>query len=156
MKTKKIILITLITIGSFTSCSKVADAVLEEATPLSSSDFVTEAKIDNTIDDVSNLVQEQYGAQATEKMTGKSTVSITGPTTSWSINTTTNTVTRTVDYGTTGYTLSNGNIVTGKIIMTFLKDFIFTTGVAKTITYSLVNFTHNGNTITGSKSLTIT
>lgn len=156
MKTKKIILGSLIILSSFTNCSKVADAVLEEATStsLSSSDFVTEAKIDNTIDDVSNLVQEQYGVQAVTP-TGKPSVSITGPTISWSIDIATNTVTRTIDYG-TGYTLANGNIVAGKIIMTFLKDFIFTTGVAKTINYSLVNFTHNGNTITGSRNLTIT
>ena len=64
MKTKKIILITLITVGTFISCSKVADAVLEEATPLTSSDLITEANIDSTIDDISNLVQDQYGVQA--------------------------------------------------------------------------------------------
>ena len=154
MKKTTKIFSALIILGLFTNCSKVVDGVLEEATPLTSSDFITEAKIDNTIDDVSNLVQEQYATQIIETKKTTQALANAKPTTTWSISTTTNTITRTIDYG-TGYNLNNGNKVTGKIIMTFLKDFDLSNGVARTINYSLENFTHNGNTITGSKNLTI-
>ena len=160
MKTKKIILITLITVGTFISCSKVADAVLEEATPLTSSDLITEANIDSTIDDISNLVQDQYGVQAL--LASKPSVSIIAAHTSIlpSCATATgvlkdNTYTRTIDFGTTGCVLNNGNTIKGKIIMTFTKEFDLSNGVVRTINYSLVNFYHNGNLVVGDKSITI-
>ena len=57
----------------------------------------------------------------------------------------------TLDYGTTGTTLANGNIVKGKIIALVntrmnLKN--------STRTISLVGFSENGNTIKGSKTIT--
>lgn len=165
MKTKKIILGTLLALGVFVSCDKAKEALLDEAaTQITAADLMTEANIDSSIDDISNLVQDQYAVQAITP-TGKSaaaavpvvpTILPTCATTSWSINTVTNTLTRTIDFGTTGCALNNGNVVKGKIIMTFLKDFDFKDGAVKTVNYSLEKFYHNGNLVTGNKLLTIT
>ena len=57
----------------------------------------------------------------------------------------------TLDYGTTGTTLANGNIVKGKIIAIVNTRMILKNS---TRTISLVNFSENGNIIKGSKKIT--
>jgi len=64
---------------------------------------------------------------------------------------TNDTWTRTIDFGTQGCALPNGNIVKGKIIISFSKN--FTTPI-RTITYKLEGFYHNDKLIEGSKTIT--
>ena len=61
------------------------------------------------------------------------------------------TVTKTADFGTTGCVLNNGNIVSGKIITSFVFQ---PTAISHTITYTLDNFKHNGINFNGTKTIT--
>ena len=61
-------------------------------------------------------------------------------------------VTKTIDFG-TGCTLSNNNVVSGKIIITFTYQ---PTATSHTVNYSFVNFYHNNIKIEGDKSFTRT
>jgi hypothetical protein len=57
----------------------------------------------------------------------------------------------TLDYGTTGTTLANGNIVKGKIIAFVNTDMKLNNSIRK---ISLVDFSENGDSIKGSKTIT--
>jgi hypothetical protein len=60
-------------------------------------------------------------------------------------------VTKTIDFGTTGCTLNNGNVVRGKIIITFVYQ---PDATSHTITYSFDNFYHNNIKFEGTKTFT--
>ncbi len=60
-------------------------------------------------------------------------------------------VTKTIDFGTTGCTLNNGNIVKGKIIISFVYQ---PTAVSHTVTYTFDNFYHNNIKFVGTKTFT--
>lgn len=60
-------------------------------------------------------------------------------------------VTKTIDFGTTGCTLNNGNVVRGKIIISFVFQ---PTAVSHTVTYTFDNFYHNNIKFVGSKTFT--
>ena len=60
-------------------------------------------------------------------------------------------VTKTIDFGTTGCTLNNGNVVRGKIIITFVYQ---PDATSHTVTYSFDNFYHNNIKFEGTKTFT--
>jgi hypothetical protein len=60
-------------------------------------------------------------------------------------------VTKTIDFGTTGCTLNNGNMVRGKIIITFVYQ---PNATSHTITYTFDNFYHNNIQFEGTKTFT--
>jgi hypothetical protein len=60
-------------------------------------------------------------------------------------------VTKTIDFGTTGCTLNNGNVVRGKIIISFVFQ---PTAVSHTVTYTFDNFYHNNIKFVGTKTFT--
>lgn len=60
-------------------------------------------------------------------------------------------ITKTIDFGTTGCTLFNGNIVKGKIIISFVYD---PNATSHTINYQFENFYHNNIKFDGNKSFT--
>lgn len=60
-------------------------------------------------------------------------------------------VTKTIDFGTTGCQLNNGNIVKGKIIISFVFQ---PTAVSHTVTYTFDNFYHNNIKFVGTKTFT--
>ncbi len=60
-------------------------------------------------------------------------------------------VTKTIDFGTTGCTLNNGNVVRGKIIINFVFQ---PTAVSHTVTYTFDNFYHNNIKYEGTKTFT--
>lgn len=64
---------------------------------------------------------------------------------------TNDTWTRTIDFGTQGCTLPNGNVLKGKIIISFSKNFATP---MRTISYKLEGFYHNDKLIEGSKTIT--
>jgi hypothetical protein len=151
MKTKILLFTTLLSITFFIGCN-TNEPVNQTSAAISTDIVVTNSDIDASIDDVSIIAEDQFDMQ--KSMTAKTSigrVSILPPCAIITTVLTNDTWTRTIDFGSQGCALHNGNIVKGKIIISFTKD--FTTPI-KTITYSLVGFYHNGKLIEGTKTLT--
>ena len=124
-----------------------------------------EAGVNLASDDVSDVVEGQYDATMQNDVAGRSAESAT--TTSnlpacatvsripaFGIVLTPGTaVTKTIDFGTTGCPMANGNVLKGKIIITFTYN---PGATSHTINYEFVDFYHNAIKITGSKSFTRT
>ena len=105
--------------------------------------------IDNELDTyVSDSFLNNYIDSTSTKIL---TIKTAGPTITIDKPNTVYPKTFTLDYGTTGTTLANGNILKGKIIA-FVKTRMKLKNSTRTI--SLVNFSENGNTIKGSKKIT--
>lgn len=151
MKTKILLFATLLSITFFIGCN-TNEPVNQVTAAITTDVAVTNSDIDASIDDVSIIAEDQFDMQ--KSMTVKTSVgmvSMLPPCATVTTVLTSDTWTRTVDFGTQGCTLHNGNIVKGKIIISFTKD--FTTPI-KTITYTLVGFYHNGKLIEGTKTIT--
>jgi hypothetical protein len=116
-----------------------------------SSDAKTSAQIDVITDDVANIIEDQYNQQSS---TGRSamdaqdaapflpdcaTVTTVASGNSWQ---------RTVDFGTTGCTMNNGNILKGKIIINGNTNF---EQQSQTINYTFQNFYHNNRHVEGNR-----
>ena len=142
-------ILSLIAVASvvFTSCTKDEN----NSKPLTAADILAENRIDATIDDISTLIENQYLTQ--EAIAGKQTApaSALPPCAVVTVDRTFTSWTRTVDFGTTGCELANGNIFRGKIIMHFSTDF---DTLNTTISYSFDDFYHNDDHIVGDKTMT--
>jgi hypothetical protein len=153
MKTKILLFASLLSITLFISCNsnEPVDASATSTT-ITADDVVVNSEIDATIDDLSIIAEDQFDMQksATAKTSG-GMVSMLPTCATITTVLTNDTWTRTIDFGTQGCALPNGNIVKGKIIISFSKN--FTTPI-KTISYSLVGFYHNGKLIEGTKTIT--
>lgn len=129
---------------------------------ISAEDAKASAKIDAMNDDVSSIVEEQetmtYDNPASDKTADltpsqlSECATITRVPAFGTAPTVGQTVTKTIDFG-TGCTLNSGNIVSGKIIITFVFD---PGATSHTINYSFDNFTHNGIAFNGNKTFTRT
>lgn len=140
------------------SCNKDDDETMmtaEEAT--------INAKMDIANDDVADIVEEQEASTYSNSVSGKteelsnSTLSTCAtisrvPAFGTAITPGTQ-VTKTIDFGAVGCILNNGNVVTGKIIISFVYQPDATT---HTINYTFDNFYHNGIRFVGSKLFTRT
>ncbi|MBC7523763.1 MAG: hypothetical protein H7239_04930 [Flavobacterium sp.] len=162
MKTRILIVATafvLMTVG----CSKKESS----GNSFTSDEAAVNSKIDLSNDDVSNIVDDQFTAtmdNSTGKNGGIETASTAVqnlpacatvtrlPALGTSITAGT-LVTKTIDFGTTGCPLANGNILKGKIIMTFTYE---PTATSHTINYQFIDFYHNAIKIEGNKSFTRT
>ncbi len=118
------------------------------------------AKIDLANDDVSSIVESEEAATYANSSNGKSmeVASVSYPIITRSPAfgtppTVGQTVTKTIDYGTTGVTLANGNVLKGIINISFVYD---PTATSHTITYSFLNFYHNAIKFDGNKTFTRT
>ncbi|MDI1316436.1 hypothetical protein [Flavobacterium sp.] len=157
MKTKKLILGLVFSLAIL-SCSKE-----ENKGGVSSKDAQTSAKIDAMNDDVSNIVEEQEGFTYSNSTSGKvsdlaaSTFStcatITRVPAFGTAITLGTTVTKTIDFGSTGCTLDNGNVLRGRIIISFVYQ---PDATSHTISYTLENFFHNAIRFDGNKTFTRT
>jgi hypothetical protein len=158
MKTKILFLglvLSLLTI----SCNKDN----EENSTITADEASMNAKIDIANDDISDIVDGQFVATMDNNVSGKSNevsatylpacaTSIRVPAIGTAITPGT-LVTKTLDFGTTGCPMPNGNILKGKIIMSF----IYSPGAAShTINYQFLNFYHNALKFDGNKSFTRT
>ena len=130
---------------------------------LTSDDALVSAKIDMASDDVSNIVDQLF-----DNING-STIAYRGVNNDNSVFSNCATITRvpafgtaitpgtqvtkTIDFGTTGCQLNNGNIVKGKIIISFVFQ---PTAVSHTVTYTFDNFYHNNIKFVGTKTFTRT
>jgi len=152
MKTKILLFATMLFLTIFISCStndssdKIATAQI-----ISADDAVADSEIDATVDDISLIAEDQFSVQqgSTSKTSApvKSILPLCATITTVLTN---DTYTKTIDFGTDGCTLQNGNIVKGKIIINFSKT---ATTPSRTISYSLVGFYHNGKLIEGNKTI---
>ena len=153
MKTKILLFALMFSFTLFISCnSNEPIDVSATSSTITADDVVVNSEIDATVDDVSIIAEDQFDMQ--KSATAKTSVEMVSmlPTCATITTVLTNdTWTRTIDFGTQGCALPNGNIVKGKIIISFSKN--FTTPI-KTISYTLVGFYHNGKLIEGSKTIT--
>ncbi len=154
MKIKNFMLGMTLSLIAF-SCNKKDD----EAVNFTSEEASINSKIDIENDDVSKIVDEQLTSQ--DGFTGKSSLVITpflpvcasvvrNPATGFPI--VGGTITKTVNFGTTGCSLPNGSVLKGKIILSFTYNPNPTTAPVVTCTFE--NFYHNSRKIEGTKTFT--
>jgi hypothetical protein len=152
---KNRIIMLLASIFVFTiSCNK--DDSKEENT-LTQEEISTSAKIDNVADDVSKIVEEQFGSDFGIENRGNSNSTAVLP--DCAIITRTpaegfpavgQNITKTIDFGTTGCVLPiTGAVLKGKIIITI--PFQPNSNV-HTATYTFVDFYHNARKVQGTKT----
>jgi hypothetical protein len=151
MKTLNFKLFMFVAIGSLfiTSCQKNDGVALTE--PISDTDAIAVVESDDLSDDIGNVVDdylmENEGMSARPEAEGKTSDILTCVTKTIVITGTTKTVT--LDFG-DGCELPNGNILSGKIIMSYALD----TNVASfTATYTFEHFFFNDISIEGENSL---
>ncbi len=156
MKTKFLVLGIAFTLLTLNSCKK--DEVQSTAV-ITAEETVVNAQLDAETDDVTNLVNTNLTAEegmglryipnSAQALPTCATVTRT-PTDLTNITVGT-TITKTIDFGTSGCALPNGNILKGKIIMTFSYQPIAT---KKVVTCAFVDFYHNAIKISGTKTYT--
>nr|WP_288836328.1 hypothetical protein [uncultured Flavobacterium sp.] len=150
MKTKILLITIFFTTLTFFSCS--SNETVAESTTVSSDDVALTAKIDTSLEDIDAIAEDQFSAQqsisgridGTRKSILPSCATITTVLTA-------NVWTKTIDFGTEGCTLANGNTIKGKIIISFTNDFSTSTHA---ISYTFEGFYHNGKLIEGNKTTT--
>ena len=150
MKTK--ILFLGLVLSLFTvSCSKDNQSSSDQG--ITATDAATHAKMHQVSSDVEDVVESQYFAQNTTA-TGKSSAaseSVLPACATSTLVVTGNTWTRTVDFGTTGCAMPNGNVLRGKIIASGSVNF---TDHSYVINYSFDNFYHNDALVQGIRTIT--
>ncbi|TDO97651.1 hypothetical protein [Flavobacterium sp. 245] len=151
MKTKIFFIGTLAALSFFVSCNSDEKTNDGSSAAITKDEIITNSKIDASIDDVTNIAEDQFSAQ--QNVTAKPSGVVKNFLPSCATITTVltnNTWTRTVDFGAEGCTLGNGNTVKGKMIISFSNDFASST---QTISYTFDGFYHNGKKLQGSKSI---
>lgn len=151
MKTKNLIIASFMTIALFISCDST-DKTADTPTAISTEQVNADAKIDASINDVSNIIEDQFLAkQSATSKSGEKIKSILPAcaTVTWTL--TNGDFTGSIDFGTVGCALDNGNVLKGKITLTFSGNF---TTPEQTITYTFDEFYHNGKKLQGSKTIT--
>lgn len=130
------------------SCSKD-----EENNTMTSEELTINAKMDEISDDVAKIAEDQAGIQQTLGRYSETPESMLPPCATVTLVVTDNTWTRTVDFGTTGCAMPNGNVLKGQIIISGSTNFDQPSYV---INYSFVNFYHNNIKIEGNRTVTRT
>jgi hypothetical protein len=157
MKTTNLILGFALSL-TILSCSKDDNS----GAVISAEDAKVSAKIDAMNDDVTGIVEEQEANTYSNSTNGKSDDLAVSELTNCATITRVpafgtppipgQTVTKTIDFG-TGCTLNSGNVVSGRIIITFVFQ---PNAASHTINYSFDNFFHNGIGYNGDKTFTRT
>lgn len=143
-----------IVLTAMLSCQNSDEPVDNGTTTLSNTEVVSDVVMDNIVDDVSTITEDQFGVQ--QSFSSKSTVTFKSLLPECAKITTELSQgkwTRIIDFGSLGCTLPNGNVLKGKIIITFANDF---TSKEQVINFTFENFYHNDNKIEGSQSITRT
>lgn len=152
MKTKFFFIASFIAILFFISCNSSDNTTDQTSLTTANSQIRADSRIDASINDVSNIVEDQFSIKQ-YGTTSRTTETMhyflpTCAVTTWTYAN--GTFTGTIDFGTEGCTLQNGNVLKGKITISFSGNF---TTPEKTITYSFDNFYHNGIKIQGTKTI---
>jgi hypothetical protein len=155
MKTKIVLLglfLSVVVIGCNKDDNNTKSTMsVEEAT--------ANTKMDIANDDVSKVVEDQLGEE--DGISGRGTTGTQGflpacatvtrvPEAGTAIVAGT-LITKTIDFGTAGCAMPNGNVLKGKIIITFNYQ---PTSTSHTINYSFVGFYHNSIMLEGNKTFT--
>ncbi|WP_427872263.1 hypothetical protein [Flavobacterium sp. MMS24-S5] len=151
MKTKLLLISTFITMSFFISCNSDEKTNDGLGAAITNEEIVTNAKIDASVEDVTDIAEDQFSSQLNVNAKPNEPIKKYLPSCA-TITTvlTNNTWTKTVDFGVEGCTLNNGNTVKGKMVVSFSNDF---TSSTQTISYTFDGFYHNGKKIQGSKSI---
>lgn len=152
MKRKILLFAALLSITFFIGCNN--ESVNEAATSntITADETVVNSEIDATVDDVSIIAEDQFDMQKSSgAKTSAGMKSMLPPCATVTSVLTNDTWTRTIDFGTQGCAMPNGNILKGKIIISFSKNFATP---MRTISYKLEGFYHNDKLIEGSKTIT--
>lgn len=151
MKSKILLFATLLSITFFIGCNN--ESVNEAATSntITADETVVNSEIDATVDDVSIIAEDQFDMQKSSgAKTSAGMKSMLPPCATVTSVLTNDTWTRTIDFGTEGCAMPNGNVLKGKIIISFSKNFATP---MRTISYKLEGFYHNDKLIEGSKTI---
>jgi len=152
MKTKFLLIGTcIITLSFFISCNSDEKTNDGSSAAITNDEIIANAKIDASVEDVTNIAEDQFSAQLNINSKPSGPIKSFLPSCA-TITTvlTNNTWTKTVDFGVEGCTLNNGNTVKGKMVVSFSNDFSSST---QTISYTFEGFYHNGRKLQGSKSI---
>ena len=157
MKTTRFLLLAALALSIF-SCSKKDN---DDEINFSADEAAVNSKIDVSNDDVSDIVEGQFDATTANPLSGKSTESnavaatnlpscatITRVPAFGTAVTPGTLVTKTIDFGTVGCPMPNGNTLRGKIIVSFTFNPNATSHV---INYQFDNFYHNAIKFDGNK-----
>ncbi len=155
MKTKFLLFASLLSVAVFVGCSSdetnKADDNVTTSKTISADDAIVNSEIDTTLDDVSVIVEDQFSIQQSAVAKTSTPVKSMLPTCASVTTVLANEIyTKTIDFGTAGCAMPNGNVLKGKIIISFSKK---TSISPKTISYTLEGFYHNGRLIEGSKTI---
>lgn len=142
---------------AYTSCENDATKVSQ----LTSDDAIVNTKIDLASDDIATIADQLFDDINSNNITYRAIDNMNSifsncatitriPAFGTAITPGTQ-VTKTIDFGTTGCTLNNGNVVRGKIIINFVFQ---PTAVSHTVTYTFDNFYHNNIKYEGTKTFT--
>jgi len=139
------------------SCNKDDQAVTE--TPITVTEAASNAQMDLATDDVSKIVEEQLTTE--DGISGRNSVpqesllpscaTVTRVPAYGTTLTPGDIITKTIDFGTSGCDMPNGNILKGQIIISFEYQ---PSATSHTINYSFVDFYHNAIKINGAKTFT--
>ncbi|MDA6070722.1 hypothetical protein NJT12_13945 [Flavobacterium sp. AC] len=151
MKTKFLFIGPLAALSFFISCNSDEKTNEVKTTAISNDEIVATSKIDASIEDITNIADDQFNVQQNSTAKSGGTIKSFLPACA-KITTvlTNNTWTKTVDFGAEGCTLDNGNIIKGKMILSFANDL---SASSQTISYTFEGFYHNGKKLQGNKSI---
>ena len=154
MKTTKIILGFVFVLLTF-SCNKEDD----NTSSITPNEITMNAKMDIANDDVSKIVEDQLSAN--EGISGKveavispflpTCATVTRVPEFGTVLTPGTLITKTINFGTTGCALPNGNILKGIIVISFTFQ---PNATSHTISYNFNNFFHNAIKFDGTKNFT--
>lgn len=156
MKTTKMMLVTLLAVTFFTSCSKNDSTTVDDSATsktITTDDVIVNEEIDNALDDISAIAEDSFSEQ-------QNAVSKAGGVTSTMVPTCAKVTkshadgiyTRTIDYGTAGCTMPNGNVLKGKITISFsIKDLL---SFPRSITTTSEGLYHNDKLVEGTRTIT--
>ncbi len=135
----------------------------DKETFITAEEATVNAKMDIANNDVTDLVENEEKSTYDNSLSGKTTepstealpscATVTRVPAFGTALTPGTSVTKTIDFGTSGCPLANGNVVKGKIIISFVFEPGATT---HTINYQFDNFYHNGIKYEGNKTFTRT
>lgn len=147
------ILSLFIAIGIFAvSCNKDDGNGMASNQKITQEEMVIESKIDKSIDDVDTIIEEGFLIQSNNGRSSNSSRALFNCATITSVLVN-NTWSVTIDFGTTGCELPNGNVLKGKIILSYTNDF---EAMTKIISYTFEDFYHNDISLNGHKTITRT
>lgn len=143
---KKTLIFLAITGLFFASCKK-DDAVTE--TDFNTQEYLKSTESSKIADEVTSIIIEDYEEDAASR-SSEATVPYLPACVTRTISSSGQTHSVELDFGTTGCTMPNGNVITGVLLYTYVGDL---SANAKTITYSFSNFTFNSKQVTGTDTI---